>query len=111
MSFAKNITNSIGKNVSKNFSSKYSLKLLEHAKQSATESKRDRKTASKRVIQQTAEATGGLIRNTIADKIIKISKTSPQASLEAVAYETENIGLHREVTKERRWKNTELLTI
>ena len=104
MSFPKNITNSTGKNVSKNFSSKYSHKLLDHAKQSATESKRDRKTASKRVIQQTAEATGGLIRNTIADKITKVSKTSPQASLETVAYETENIGLHIEATKERRWK-------
>ena len=104
MSFAKNLTKSNGENVSKSFSSKYSQKLLDHAEQSATESKRDRETASKRVIQQTAEATGGLIGNTIADKITKISKTSSQASLEAVAYETENIGFHREVTKERRQK-------
>ena len=96
------MTNSIGKNVSKNFSSIYSQKLLDHAKQSATESKRDRKTASKRIIQQTAEAAGGLIGNTIADKITKVSKTSPQVSLETVANETKNIGLHREVTKERR---------
>ena len=35
------------------------------------------KTASKRVVQKTAEATGDLIRNKIADKIISIilSKT------------------------------------
>ena len=104
MSLAKNMTKSIGKNVSKNFRSKYSQKLLDHAKQSATESKRDRKTASKRVIQQTAVATGGLIGNTIADKITKVSKTSPQASLETVANETENIGLHHSHKKQIVWK-------
>ena len=34
------------------------------------------KTASKRAIQKTAEATGGLIGNKIADKITKVSKKS-----------------------------------
>ena len=33
------------------------------------------KTASKRVIQKTAEATGDLIRNKIADKITSLGKT------------------------------------
>ena len=33
------------------------------------------KTASKRVIQKTAEATGYLIRNKIADKITSLGKT------------------------------------
>ena len=33
------------------------------------------KTASKRVVQKTAEATGDLIRNKIADKITSLSKT------------------------------------
>ena len=32
------------------------------------------KTASKRVVQKTAEATGDLIRNKIADKITSLSK-------------------------------------
>ena len=32
------------------------------------------KTASKRVVQKTAEATGDLIRNKIADKITSIGK-------------------------------------
>ena len=48
----------------------------------------------------------------IADKMTKVLKTSPQANLDTVANETENIGLHREVTKERRRKKkTELLKI
>ena len=34
------------------------------------------KTASKRAIQKTAEATGGLIGNKIADKITSVSKMS-----------------------------------
>ena len=33
------------------------------------------KTASKRVVQKTAEATGDLIRNQIADKITSLGKT------------------------------------
>ena len=35
------------------------------------------KTASKRAIQKTAEATGGLIGNKIADKITSASKKTP----------------------------------
>ena len=56
----------IGKNISKNLSSKYSQKLLDHAKQPATDAFN---TASKRVIQKTAEATGYLILNKIANNI------------------------------------------
>ena len=36
------------------------------------------KNASKRVIQKKAEVTGDVIGNKIADKIIRVSKTSPQ---------------------------------
>ena len=75
MSFAKNI----GRNISKNVSSKYSQKLLDHAKQSATDAL---KTSSKRVIQKTTEATSDLIGNKIADKITRVSKTSPQNNLQ-----------------------------
>ena len=61
--------------MSKNLSSKYSQKRLDHAKQSATDAF---KTLSKRVIQKTAEAPSDLIGNKIADKITRVSKTSPK---------------------------------
>ena len=49
------MSTNIGKNISRNLSSKYSLKRIDHAKQSATG---ELKTASKRVVQKTEEATG-----------------------------------------------------
>ena len=70
LSFAKNM-GKIDKNMTKSLSDKYSQKLLDHAKQSATDAF---KTASKRAIQKTAEATGDLIGCKIADRITKISK-------------------------------------
>ena len=54
-------------------SNKYSQKLLDSAKKSTTDAI---KTASKRAIQKTAEATDDLIGNKIADKIKSISKKS-----------------------------------
>ena len=69
--FAKNMGRCIGKNVSKNLIGKYSQKLLDHAKKSAIDAL---KTTSKRVIQKTAEATGDLIGNTIANRMTKVSK-------------------------------------
>ena len=50
--------------ISKNLSRKYSKKLLDSAKKSTTDTI---KTTSKRVIQKTAEATGDLISNKMAD--------------------------------------------
>ena len=73
LSFAKNIGKNFSKNINKNLSSKYSQELLHHAEKSATDAL---KTASKRVIQKKAEAIGDLIRNKIADKTTKFSKTS-----------------------------------
>ena len=52
-------------------SNKYGKKLVDSAKTSATDAL---KTASKKLIQKTAEATGDLIGNKIADKITSISK-------------------------------------
>ena len=52
-----------------------SQKLLGHAKEYATDAPQ---TSSKRAIQKTAEATGYLIRNTIAKRITVVSKHSPQ---------------------------------
>ena len=53
--FAKSLGKNIGKNISKNVSSKYSQKFLDLAKQFTTDTI---KTASKRAIPKTAEATG-----------------------------------------------------
>ena len=55
----------------KNIGNKYGEKLFDTAKKSTTDVI---KTASKRAIQKTAEATGDLIGNKIADKITSVSK-------------------------------------
>ena len=68
-----------GRNISKNLSNKCSQKLLGHAKQSATDAL---KTSSKRVIQKKAEVTVYLIGDKIADRIARVSNTSPQNNLE-----------------------------
>ena len=59
------------KNISKNLSGKYRQKLV-HAKKSATDAL---KTTSNRVIPKTAETTGDLIGNKIAEKFTKVSKS------------------------------------
>ena len=72
LSFARNIGTHAAK-AAKNMSNKYSQKLVDAAKKSATDAI---KTASKRAIQKTAEATGDLVGNKIADKITSASKKS-----------------------------------
>ena len=62
---------SFAKNMSKILSNKYSQKLLDNDKRSTTDAI---KTASKRAIQKTAEATGDLIGCKIAHKIKSVSK-------------------------------------
>ena len=64
LSFAKNNGNNATK-VAKSMSNKYSQKLLDSAEKSITDAIN---TASKRVIQKTAETTGDLIGNKIPDK-------------------------------------------
>ena len=59
--------------LAKNLSYKYSQNLIDTAKKSTTDAL---KTVSKRGIQKTAEATGDLTSNKIADKIT--SKASPK---------------------------------
>ena len=88
MSFAKNMGRNIGKNIRKSLNCKYSpgvsamrQKLLYHAKQSATGAF---KTASKRAIQKTSEATGDLIDNKIANKITGVSKNPQHFDSETV---------------------------
>ena len=62
---------SFAKNMGKSWSNKYGQKLLDGAKKSTTDAI---KTASKRAIKKTAEGTGDLIGNKIADKITRASK-------------------------------------
>ena len=64
---------SFAKNMGKNLSNKYRQKIFDTAKKSTTDAI---KTASKRAIQKTAEASGDLIGNKIADKITSISNKS-----------------------------------
>ena len=62
---------SFAKNMVKNLSNKYGQKLLDRAKKSTADAI---KTASKRAIRKTVEATSDLIGNEIADKITSVSK-------------------------------------
>ena len=64
---------SFAKNMGKSLSNKYGQKLLDSAKKATTDAI---KSASKRVIQKTAEATSDLIGNKIADQITSVSKKS-----------------------------------
>ena len=70
MSFAKKMDRHANK-VAKGLSNKYSQKFFDSAKKSTTDAI---KTASKRAIQKTAETTGDLIGNRIADKMTSVSK-------------------------------------
>ena len=74
------------KNMCKNLSNKYDQKLLDTDKKSTTDAI---KTASKRKIKKTEEATGDLIGNKIANEITSASKRSSKELLncktEAVA--------------------------
>ena len=62
---------SFAKKMGKSLSNKYDQKLLDSAKKSTTGAI---KTASKRAIQKTVEATVDLIGNKTADKITRVSK-------------------------------------
>ena len=66
---------SFGKNLGKYLSNKYGTKLLDSARKSTADAI---KTASKRAIQKTAEATGDLIGNKSADKITSKAKKPNQ---------------------------------
>ena len=78
------------KNIGKKISNKYSQKLVDSAKKSATDAI---KTASKRAIQKTAEAT-----EATADKITSVSKKSPKEldSMELDSNEANN-EIHRKI--------------
>ena len=79
--FAENMSKSINKNISKNLRGKYSQKFLDHAKKSAIDAL---KITSKIIIPKTAEATGDLIGNKIANRITKVSRRLPQNNSETM---------------------------
>ena len=56
---------------SKKFASKYGKRLIDTATKTGIDAA---KTASKRVVQKAAEATGGLIGNKIANKFTSVGK-------------------------------------
>ena len=70
---------SFAKNMGKSLSNKYGQKLIDSAKKSTTNAI---KTASKRAIKKTAEATGDLIGNKTADKITSVSKKKSTKELQ-----------------------------
>ena len=67
---------SFAKDTGKNLSNKYGQKLVHGAKKSATDAL---KTAGKRAIQKTAEATEDLVDNKISDQITSISKNQQKS--------------------------------
>ena len=69
---------SFAKNFGKSLSNKYGLKLLNSANKSTADAI---KTSSKKAIQKTAEATGDLNGNNIADKITSVSHKKPAKEL------------------------------
>ena len=71
LSFIKNMSKNIGKNISKNVSTIYSQKRFDHARRSGTDTL---KILPKEWLKNTAEATGDLIGNKIADKITSVSR-------------------------------------
>ena len=77
MSSAKNMSKKISENIRKNLSGKYSQKRLDDTKQIAADTI---KTASKRAIQKTTEATADLIVKKIANKFTNVSRSSTQNS-------------------------------
>ena len=88
--FARNIGTHANK-VAKNMSNKYGQKLADTAKKSVTNAI---KTASKRAIQKTADATGDLVDNKIAGKITSVSKKSRNEEIQSNA-------VNNEIPKER----------
>ena len=85
LSFAKSIGTHATK-VAKNVSNNYGQKLLDSAKISTTDAI---KTTSKRAIQKTAEATGDLVGNSIADKITSVSSELRSTKNDGANSETE----------------------
>ena len=75
----------------KKFGDKYEIKLMDTAPKTGINAA---KTASKRVVQKTAKASGDLIRNKTADKITLIGK-SKNKEKEEETNKTEETYIHQ----------------
>ena len=94
MSFAKNIGNKYGRklfdksmDVSKKYGKKYGNKLLDNI----SAGKDFAKIAGKKVLTKSAEATGDLIGNKIADRITRSSRNKAQKEDDRIMEETQEI--------------------
>ena len=93
------------RNMGKSLSNKYGQKLLDSAKKSTTDAI---ETASKRAIQKTAETTGDMIVNKIADKIASVSKkksTKESHNNDETKQEDVEITTHKKYVSRRKTTN------
>ena len=90
---------SFAKNMGKRLSNKYGQKILDSTKKSTTDAI---KTASKRAIQKTAEATGVLTGNKIADKITIVSKKSGTELHSKKLHNNDEIKEHVEIATSKK---------
>ena len=95
MSFARNIGNKYGKkifdkslDVGKSMKKKYGKKILDN---SLSSDKDFAKIAGKKVLTKSAEATGNLIGNKIADRITKSARNKEQKEDDRIMEETQEI--------------------
>ena len=95
MSFARNIGNKYGRkifdksrDVGKSMKKKYRKKILEN---SLSAGKGFAKISGKKVLTKSAEATGDLIGNKIADRIIKSARNKEQKEDDRIMEETQEI--------------------
>ena len=92
---------SFAKNMGSHLTNEYRQKRLDSAKKSEIDAI---KTAAKGAIQKTAEATGDLIGNKIADKITKASMKLPSTELHSKELHSKELHLNEtnnETPKER----------
>ena len=94
MSFAKNIGNKYGRkifgksiDVSKSMKKKYGKKILDNSLSAG----KDFKIAGKKVLTKSAETTGDLIGNKIADKITKSTRNKDQKEDDRIMEETKEL--------------------
>ena len=91
MSFAKNIGNKYGRKIfdkSIDVSNKYGRKILD---KSVDASKDFGKIVGKKVLHKSAEATGEMIGNKVADRITKSSRNKAQKEDDRMMEETQEI--------------------
>ena len=95
MSFARNIGNKYGKkifgkslDVGKSMKKKYGKKIVDN---SLSTGKDFAKMAGKKVLTKSAEATGDLIGNKIADRITKSGRNKEQKEDDRIMEETQEI--------------------